>query len=59
MPCGTKLRSNKNAKSDLTLTPDKLDYIYICIYFIFLFYLLLLDFSTVRRQFCTIRFFYN
>ena len=26
MPCGTKLSSNKNAKSDLTLTPDKLDY---------------------------------
>ena len=29
MPCGTKLRSNKNAKSGLTLTPDKLDYKYI------------------------------
>ena len=27
MLCGTKLSSNKNAKSDLTLTPDKLDYI--------------------------------
>ena len=26
MPCGTKLSSNKNAKPDLTLTPDKLDY---------------------------------
>ena len=26
MPCGTKLSSNKNAKWDLTLTPDKLDY---------------------------------
>ena len=28
MPCGTKLStcSNKNAKSDLTLIPDKLDY---------------------------------
>ena len=27
MPCGTKLSSNKNAKSNLTLTPDNLDYI--------------------------------
>ena len=26
MPCCTKLSSNKNAKRDLTLTPDKLDY---------------------------------
>ena len=26
MPCGTKLNSNKNAKSNLTLTPDNLDY---------------------------------
>ena len=26
MPCGTKLSSNKNAKSNLTLTPDNLDY---------------------------------
>ena len=26
MPCGTKLSTNKNAKLDLTLTPDKLDY---------------------------------
>ena len=26
MLCGTKLSSNKNAKSDLALTPDKLDY---------------------------------
>ena len=26
MPCSTKLSSNKNAKWDLTLTPDKLDY---------------------------------
>ena len=24
MPCGTKLSSNKNAKSDLTWTPDNL-----------------------------------
>ena len=32
MPCGTKLCSNKNAKSGLTLTPDKLDYKYIYIY---------------------------
>ena len=32
MPCGTKLSSNKNAKSGLTLTPDKLDYKYIYIY---------------------------
>ena len=28
MPCDTKLSSNKNAKSDLTLTPNELDYIY-------------------------------
>ena len=28
MPCGTKLRSNKNAKSNLTLTPDNLEYKY-------------------------------
>ena len=28
MPCGTKLNSNKNAKSDPTLTPDSLDYRY-------------------------------
>ena len=27
MPCGTKLNSNENAKSNLTLTPDNLDYI--------------------------------
>ena len=27
MPCGTKLSSNKNAKSNLTLTPENLDYI--------------------------------
>ena len=26
MLCGTKLSSNKNSKSDLALTPDKLDY---------------------------------
>ena len=26
MPCGTKLSSNKNAKLDLTLTPDNLYY---------------------------------
>ena len=26
MRCGTKLSGNKNGKSDLTLTPDKLDY---------------------------------
>ena len=26
MACGTKLSSNKNAKSNLTLTPDNLDY---------------------------------
>ena len=25
MPCSTKLNSNKNAKSNLTLTPDNLD----------------------------------
>ena len=31
MPCGTKLSSNKNVKSGLTLTPDKLDYKYIYI----------------------------
>ena len=29
MPSGTKLSSNKNAQSNLTLTPDNLDYIYI------------------------------
>ena len=29
MPCGTKLSSNKNAKSNLKLTPDNLDYYYI------------------------------
>ena len=34
MPCGTKLSSNKNAKSGLTLTPDKLDYKYIYIYIV-------------------------
>ena len=28
MPCGTKLSSNKNAKSNFKLTPDNLDYIY-------------------------------
>ena len=28
MPCGTKLRSNKNAKSNLTLTTDNLEYKY-------------------------------
>ena len=28
MPCGAKLNKNKNAKSDLTLTPDNLDYIF-------------------------------
>ena len=28
MLCSTKLSSNKNAKSNLTLTPDNLDYIY-------------------------------
>ena len=28
MPCGTKLRSNNNAKSNLTLTPDNLEYKY-------------------------------
>ena len=27
MQCGTKLNSNENAKSNLTLTPDNLDYI--------------------------------
>ena len=27
MPCGTKLNSNENAKSNLTFTPDNLDYI--------------------------------
>ena len=27
MPCGTKLYSNENAKSNPTLTPDNLDYI--------------------------------
>ena len=32
MPCGTKLSSNKNAKSNLTLTPDDLDHIYLYIY---------------------------
>ena len=33
MPCGTKLSSNKNAKSNPTLTPDNLGYkIYIYIY---------------------------
>ena len=26
MPCGTKLSGNKNAKSNLTLTLDNLDY---------------------------------
>ena len=26
MPCGTKLSGDKNAKSNLTLTPDNLDY---------------------------------
>ena len=26
MPCGMKLSSDKNAKLDLTLTPDNLDY---------------------------------
>ena len=31
MLCGTKLSSNKNAKSDLTLTPDKLDGTLSCI----------------------------
>ena len=28
MPCGTKLSSNKNAKSNLPLTPDNLEYKY-------------------------------
>ena len=28
MPCGTKLSSDKNAKSNLTLTPDNLEYKY-------------------------------
>ena len=28
MPCGTKLSSNKIAKSNLTLTPDNLEYKY-------------------------------
>ena len=27
MPCGTKLNSNENAKSNVTFTPDNLDYI--------------------------------
>ena len=31
MPCGTKLSSNNNAKSNLTLTADNLDYAYNCI----------------------------
>ena len=30
MPCGTKLSSNKNAKSNPTLTPDNLGYIPDC-----------------------------
>ena len=34
MPCGTKLSSNKDAKSNLTLTPDNLD-IYIYIYLVY------------------------
>ena len=29
VPCATKLSSNKNAKSNLTLTPDNLDYTYL------------------------------
>ena len=29
MPRGTKLSSNKNTKSNLTLTPDNLEYKYI------------------------------
>ena len=41
MPCGTKLSSNKNAKSNLTLTPDNLDYIntFVCmsVYVLFFF----------------------
>ena len=41
MPCSTKLSSNKNAKSNLTLTPDDLDYIYIYIYI----YIYLCDFA--------------
>ena len=33
---------------------------YILYYFLFIYlFLIILDFSTVRRQFCTIRFFYN
>ena len=31
MPCGTKLRSDKNAKLDLTLTHNNLDYLIIYI----------------------------
>lgn len=36
MPCGMKLRSDKNAKLDLTLTQDNLDYFIIYIFFLFL-----------------------
>ena len=41
MPCGTKLCSNKNAKSNLTLTANILDYIYIdiCLYIVIFFFL--------------------
>ena len=41
MPCGTKLCRNKNAKSNLTLTANILDYIYIdiCLYIVIFFFL--------------------